>query len=743
MRAQFSAWHFIALALLVFPAVAFVAQSPPASAAALVTQPIRVTVDSGGNVTVGTVAGCAATPATLPFDGLAHSISALPNCVITLSAPPDGTNVRYRFGALPYTAVRTCSVALCPAVNRTAYFELKNTFEAVSRAQTTFDGNLTFVVVGAVGRAKTAQVCYVPFVPATTTTSCSGWSDYARNVLLPAHMLHQSPGTRWVINGTRSFVVAKAGGVITGDYYKQVLERTYFSVVSPPGKGYTAPVFSYTALGSSATYGMTARLRLLWVDFNSTWSVTNPLVGSGSSVRWYSNSPTGGKALQSGLIRPVYFQQFNESIGFSVVGASHPSPPTVTFRQFRIAVTVTAQHAGLTDWVNAGTRVVYVKTLLGSNATERWSTPSASFGSTLGGSFDPLYFQQYYTNFAYTTSDSSVIPVGTVVGSVYQYGTLTGHRLLSDGAGGVTPSSAWVDNGSASLRFLTASNGTQRWALQAIADVRAVTSSGLVTESGYFHQFALTLSYQVVGGGSPPSPTFSCTEFGSSVVVSLTHSGVTYWCDKGSNWSVSPGLLSGSGVSVRWITTQLLNGLALSPTAQTFTYYHQFLVTFTRSIIGGGSPSDPAVEFTQFGSTNSTTATSAGVDVWVDALTPYTYADPTPGSTGSERWAAAVAPTGTVSAAGTVDPSFYHQYSIVLQYTLSGTGSPAAPNVNYTSFGVSNLKQASLGLTSTAWIDAGTTATYPATITDGVTTWTTSTTTFVASSSTIFDPTYA
>ena len=85
----------------------------------------------------------------------------------------------------------------------------------------------------------------------------------------------------------------------------------------------------------------------------------------------------------------------------------------------------------------------------------------------------------------------------------------------------------------------------------------------------------MTVSYSIVGGGSPTAPVFHY--FLNGVRQKMTLSGVptVVTVDAGSAWSVTPNPLGGSSSSERWYSTQPLKGTALATTVQ-FVFQHQY-----------------------------------------------------------------------------------------------------------------------------------------------------------------------
>jgi len=208
-------------------------------------------------------------------------------------------------------------------------------------------------------------------------------------------------------------------------------------------------------------------------------------------------------------------------------------------------------------------------------------------------------------------------------------------------------------------------NGTFTWP----------TNSSTVT-ANYVTQYLQTLSYSVIGGGAPSAPSFTADQLGSPFSQTLTNTPKTYFLDSGSSWNVSPNPLARSANSERWQSNQTLSGTVSEAQTLNITYYHQFSVNFTYTVVGGGSPASPTVDFTQYGSSASVNASaSPGTQGWVDSGSTYSYTNPLSGSTTMERWDTDSA-TGSISATVTVNPSFYHQFlqTLSCQVTRGGTG---------------------------------------------------------------------
>ncbi len=236
-------------------------------------------------------------------------------------------------------------------------------------------------------------------------------------------------------------------------------------------------------------------------------------------------------------------------------------------------------------------------------------------------------------------------------------------------------------------------NGTFTWP----RDSSTVTAN-------YTTQYVQTLYYTLGGGGTPVAPSFTANQSGSRFSQNLTTSATSYYFDLGSTWTVT-NPLAGSGNSERWQSNQTLNGTISGAVTLNITYYHQFLVNFTYTVIGGGSPTAPITNFTQFGSSISVSASATrATQRWVDSGSTYSYSNLLGGSNSTERWSTNSA-IGNISASISVNPSFYHQFRQTLSYSVVGGGSPTAPTFTANEFGSSTSAILALKASDT-WFDA-------------------------------------
>ncbi len=357
--------------------------------------------------------------------------------------------------------------------------------------------------------------------------------------------------------------------------------------------------------------------------------------------------------------------------------------------------------------------------LNGSTATERWIT-TQDVGGTIGAPLTVAfsYYHQFRVTFnfnvthggtGYTTPSVSLDQLGSAV-SVPVPGVL------------------WVD-ASAPYSYpsqLVGSSSSERWVPQ-------TPGSGTITQAGivfvtYNHEYLVSSSYSIIGGGSPAPPTLSSTVFGAAAAVPMSTSTQTTWLDAGANFSFSSAL-TGTATE-RWTGTVLVktqagdtlsmvnNGTVSSAISITPVYYHQFLVNVSFTFVGGslGALSPPSFAYRFFGNSTSVSNSTA---VWVDGGTAYALPETIccPGSPTTERWQLNNSTTGTISSATRISSTYFHQFMEFFSYSIVGQLPPSPsgqPGITYAASG--NAQQLTLLQTPQGvWADAG--STYSATTT--------------------------
>ncbi|MBS7622379.1 hypothetical protein KEJ39_01715, partial [Candidatus Bathyarchaeota archaeon] len=180
--------------------------------------------------------------------------------------------------------------------------------------------------------------------------------------------------------------------------------------------------------------------------------------------------------------------------------------------------------------------------------------------------------------------------------------------------GSVSPGSSWKDAGSSVSISATSSEGFKfkSWTGQGAGsytgtDVnRTLTISNPINQTANFYGVVtMTVSYQVVGGGSGYfPPVFSYLENGTAKTYTLTTTPTSVSADAGFTWTVTPNPLTGSTDTERWFSAQALSGVATTGTF-VFKYYHQYPQSLT----------------VPFGSTTTVGSESLGVSAEVNTFT--------------------------------------------------------------------------------------------------------------------------
>ena len=258
---------------------------------------------------------------------------------------------------------------------------------------------------------------------------------------------------------------------------------------------------------------------------------------------------------------------------------------------------------------------------------------------------------------------------------------------------------------------LPGSSAMQRW--QTSQGYTGTASGPTAIVFDYYHQYSLTLSYTVSGGGTPAAPFTSCRRFGSPSSDTLTATPTVYWEDSSCPGSTTNPINGASGE--RWDTKGVVSGTVTGPFSEVLTYYHQYYVGYALAIEGGGSPSVISiVSYRQFGGVLKLTPSASGVAAWTDAGSTSSYANPMAGGSG-ERWNAP-ASTFLITSPVTEDPTYFHQYQATFDYSVSDTSTPPAAGlagaVTYQALGATAHDTPAKSAGPTDWVDAGTAVLY-------------------------------
>ncbi len=520
-------------------------------------------------------------------------------------------------------------------------------------------------------------------VSASVPTSATAWIDAGAPYAFTNPLSGSSTNERWISSSPSGTVAA--AGTFTASYYHQFLV-TFGFVVLDGGTGYSAPIVSYTALGSSASGGAGSSV---WADAGGGYGFTNPLTGSSSTAAWRTNAGSGYVSA-AGSITAAFYYQF--LVVFSVQTVNGNPPPVMPNLIATVFGASASIAAGGSSWVDANGAYSYPATFAGAIG-ERWMSASPANGTVAQpGTIAASYYHQYNVAFAYTVSGG---------GSGYGAPSLAYVALGTDcmSTAGV---SVWADAGSAYLyaASLPSLSSTQRWVAPAPRGTVALSGSVTVT---YIHQFWTDFTYMVKGGGtgySAPGVTYSNLSASRNVLAVA----LWVWADAGAAY-LYQNPLPGSTSSNGWQTN---NGAGTTGSSTTYsaTYRHQYKVKIKTTTAGGTlTQESPLVNVTLFGSTVSMPADNV---TWVDAggsySFPATFYGPLPG----ERWITATPASGLVLSPMNITAAYAHEYYLAIQVNSAAGGTVSSSPGWYNATVATTLEAtANPGWQFQGWIGSG------------------------------------
>ncbi|MDA4130345.1 MAG: hypothetical protein OK457_06205, partial [Thaumarchaeota archaeon] len=184
----------------------------------------------------------------------------------------------------------------------------------------------------------------------------------------------------------------------------------------------------------------------------------------------------------------------------------------------------------------------------------------------------------------------------------------------------------------------------------------------------------VTLGYSVVGSPSGFSPVVSFVSNGTVESANLEQYQTGFLMDIGSLWTAS-NVLPKSSMQERWVTPNSTTGIVSNALTLNFVYYHQFLVAFSFTVVGGGSNfSNPVLTFSSTGRNNTMILFKNITPIWIDAGSTWNTTNPLGGSAESERWYGKQT-SGFVSTQGTEAVTYIHQTKILAGFSVAYGGS--------------------------------------------------------------------
>jgi len=358
-------------------------------------------------------------------------------------------------------------------------------------------------------------------------------------------------------------------------YYRQNRESTWYTVIG--GGNPTAPNLTFYSIGEQFSQTLSTKPTSIWMDSASSCTVTNPVLALSGTERWETNGTTF-QPPASGTVHLLYFNQYLLNASFQVLfGGSGYGAANLSYTSLGKASYTALSESGTPVWADNGTSWHVSPVLAGSGSSERWATDSVTSGLVSGPArLTFVYYHQYFVEFLYSVKDG-----GTGYGSPQvNYTAFGGVAKAPTGVG------VWADAFS-TYRFsnpLPGSGTEERW--------YTPVPNGTVNGAGevalvYYHQFLLTVIYQVVGGGAPPAPVINVTDFGSLKQVVLT-SGVNHmWVDSGSTYYLTPVLSVSTEPGERWVSSVAPENVS-GPLGVNAVYRNQYYVrTYSNEQTGG------------------------------------------------------------------------------------------------------------------------------------------------------------
>ena len=670
--------------------------------------PITVATPAGGTAFSYTMSGCSVAPTSGTSGSTPTDFTASASCAVTITMPAAGSNARYVFAssASTYSTVATCST-LCTNPSPSDYYQLGNTFEITANAQTDFDTGMTALTIkGTVAGVASTTVCTIT-ITAATSDACSanpGWSDYDTAVTGFTNPISGAPAhSRWEASTTCTYTFTTYG---TGDceYYKQWEFELYYTI-EDAGSGYSAPVLTSTQYGSSYTPSLgTTSGTVYWLDNGASWSTTNPLSGSTGTEQWdsdtiasFSGTVSSTSPITAGTTAKdlLYYNQYLQTLSYSVVDGGSPSSPTATGTSLGSAYAPSLATTATGYWFDALGSIAF-STPTGTN--EQWAPSPPSVSATSSNTQVASLYNQYKHTLSYAVVDggspSAPTASDTSLGSSYTP-TLT-----------TTATAYWFD-ASGSIAVSTPTNGvSERWS-PSPSSVSATSSNTQVFS--LYNQYSQTLSYNVNDGGSGYSApsTIGGLQLGSSYSPTITTTATGYWFDATGTLTFTHPLTCGGGCPTgeRWSENSVSASL-VSANTQAVQYYNQYEPSVSYLAEDAGNPSGNALvlSYSYFGAAGTTyTLTGSATPEWIDASSLYSVGDHYVSST--ERYSQNQ--NGTLSNATAVVFDIYHQFAGNSSY--SGTVSlGGAPSLSGTLFGTGSSATLLTTSATPVWLDAGT-----------------------------------
>jgi hypothetical protein len=276
----------------------------------------------------------------------------------------------------------------------------------------------------------------------------------------------------------------------------------------------------YPFAADGATVYISAHQFVTGLSAGSSTLTLSPAVAEASSPSFSANYTLAGKP-QTAVIAP----------GANVIEADPGTSITVSINS--------SGSSALERWVFNGTSGTEVSFAAGTNATyvyyqlvqETLSYQVAGGGQAFPGSAEPVLSYEEPPPAASATPQPVAVTQALGTTPVMIFALIGSDASIN----GTIP-------GAAGERWAA---GAQNWTISA--------PDSIPYPIQFYQQYDVSISYSIVGGGTPPeTPSFNSTAFGSPAVIQLSTNDTTGWFDAGSGYSFTT-VLNGSTPTERWL----------------------------------------------------------------------------------------------------------------------------------------------------------------------------------------------
>lgn len=326
-----------------------------------VTQPIVANFDgaNGGSEQLVTVGGsCNPNPAVFTGDGASHSVTMSPSCAFTLSLPSG-----YQFTG--GTGTTSCSSGMCGTYT--------TSYEANPSNTTTVSLMMTLSSVESGAPLATFALSGCGVSPAIISGDGRARMVTADSSCLVTVSAPAAGGTaRYIFAAgqpSESFTTCPSGtcAAESYEYYYQVSMSASYGLVG--GGSPTPPSLTYSAYGNPAQpMSLSISPTVVWADFGSSWSISNPLGGSSSTERWETKGDLAGLATSGETIDPQYYHQFVQNPYYTLVCASGATcaPVEISYTSFGQATLTPLSGSSQALWMDQGSTASVPETVTDS-----------------------------------------------------------------------------------------------------------------------------------------------------------------------------------------------------------------------------------------------------------------------------------------------------------------------------------------------------------------------------------------